>query len=191
MATLYPSPPDPGDSPIMVGISILSVAIVYHDTGLPGRQVPFAAGERRDDPEPDSACTGFDQRCRSSFLELVHALLDVPVQQHAWGYSFTDGLPVRETSSSSGWPKHAPADGLRARRHVRPGDPIGILQACQASTALGGPRSISHLRERSGLRMRRSAGPDLKQTFAVSSTGLPLVRAAIARQARPPGLLMH
>jgi peptide/nickel transport system permease protein len=156
--------------PIMVGISILSFAIVYLTPGSPVDKFrsPRVSAETIQNL---IRLYGLDQPLPVQFWNWFSHFWTFPFNNTAWGYSFTDGLPVRDLIFQR-MPSTLLLMGSALVVTVVLAIPIGILQAVKqyswADKVITTFETIGYAMPTFWL------GLILKQTFAVQLNWLPL-----------------
>ena len=156
--------------PIIIGISVLSFAIVYLTPGSPVDKfrTPRVSQETIQNL---IRLYGLDQPLPVQFWKWFSAFWTFPWNNTAWGYSFTDGLPVRDKLFS-----RVPATlllmGTSLIVTIVLALPIGILQAVKQYSWAD---KIATTLETIGYAMPTFwLGLILKQLFAVQFKLLPL-----------------
>jgi peptide/nickel transport system permease protein len=156
--------------PIMVGISVLSFAIVYL---TPGSPVDKFRSPRVSEATIQNLIRlyGLDQPLPVQFWNWFSQFWTFPFNKLAWGYSFTDGVPVRDLIFQRA-PSTLLLMGTSLVVTVVLAIPIGILQAVRQYSWSD---KIITTFETIGYAMPTFwLGLILKQTFAVQLNWLPL-----------------
>ena len=173
--------------PIMVGISILSFAIVYLTPGSPVDKFrsPRVSAETIQNL---IRLYGLDQPLPVQFWNWFTHFWTFPFSNTAWGYSFTDGLPVRDLIFQR-MPSTLLLMGSALVVTVVLAIPIGILQAVKqyswADKVITTFETIGYAMPTFWL------GLILKQTFAVQLNWLPLFGQQSLGKHDLPDMLMH
>jgi len=156
--------------PIVIGISVLSFAIVYLTPGSPIDKFRTP----RVSPETIARLIhlyGLDQPLPIQFVNWFTSFWTFPVNNLAWGYSFTDGLPVRDKIFGR-IPATLLLMGTSLVVTIVLAIPIGILQAVKQYSWAD---KIATTLETIGYAMPTFwLGLILKQLFAVQFKVLPL-----------------
>ncbi len=174
--------------PIVIGISVISFAIVYLTPGSPIDK--FRTG--RVSPQTIANLIrvyGLDQPLPVQFVNWFTHFWSFPFNSTAWGYSFTDGLPVRDKIFGRA-PSTLLLMGTSLVVSMTLAIPIGILQAVkQYSWA---DRIITTF-ETIGYAMPTFwLGLILKQFFSVQLKWLPLYgQNTLGKQGDIPDMIAH
>jgi len=156
--------------PIIIGISVLSFAIVYLTPGSPVDKFRTP----RVSPETIARLIhlyGLDQPLPIQFVNWFTSFWTFPVNNLAWGYSFTDGLPVRDKIFGR-MPATLLLMGTSLVVTIIIAIPIGVLQAVKQYSWAD---KIATTLETIGYAMPTFwLGLILKQLFAVQFKILPL-----------------
>ncbi len=174
--------------PIVIGISVLSFAIVYLTPGSPVDKFRTP----RVSPETIQRLIhlyGLDQPLPVQFAKWFGAFWTFPWSNTAWGYSFTDGLPVRDKIFGR-IPATLLLMGTSLVVTIVLAIPIGILQAVKQYSWAD---KIATTLETIGYAMPTFwLGLILKQLFAVQFKILPLFGMnTLGKTGNVPDVLWH
>jgi peptide/nickel transport system permease protein len=174
--------------PIVIGISVLSFAIVYLTPGSPVDKFRTP----RVSPETIARLIhlyGLDQPLPVQFFNWFTSFWTFPVNNLAWGYSFTDGLPVRDKIFGR-IPATLLLMGTSLLVTIVLAIPIGILQAVKQYSWAD---KIATTIETIGYAMPTFwLGLILKQLFAVQFKVMPLFGMnTLGHQGDIPDVLWH
>jgi peptide/nickel transport system permease protein len=174
--------------PIVIGISVISFAIVYLTPGSPVDKFRSP----RVSPETIQNLIrlyGLDKPLPVQFWNWFTHFWSFPWDNTAWGYSFTDGLPVRDKIFQR-IPSTMLLMGTALVVTVVLAIPIGILQAVKQYSRAD---KIITTFETIGYAMPTFwLGLILKQFFAVQLNILPLYgQNTLGKQGNIPDMLLH